>query len=102
MPFAKREGETSLTERTTQSSVTFLHDFALQGLDELQPPGTYLIETIEETIDSLSFLAYRRISTTITLPAVGTASLRRRVVTVDPKELAAALSRDAVAGNALK
>jgi hypothetical protein len=64
------------TERTTHSSVTFLHAFVLRDLDGMQPPGTYLIETVEEPLGTLSFLAYRRVSTTITLPAVGTASLR--------------------------
>lgn len=91
-----------MTERTTYSSVTFQHGFALEGVDELQPPGTYLIETTEETIDNLSFLAYRRISTTITLPAAGSPSLRTQVVTVDPEELAVALSRDASASNVKK
>jgi hypothetical protein len=58
----------------------------------MQPPGTYLIETVEELLGTLSFLAYRRVSTTITLPAVGAASLRRQVVTVDLDELRAALA----------
>jgi hypothetical protein len=84
------------TERTTHSSVTFLHAFVLRDLDGMQPPGTYLIETVEEPLGTLSFLAYRRVSTTITLPAVGTASLRRQVVTIDADELQAALAKDAV------
>jgi hypothetical protein len=45
----------------------------------------------------LSFLAYRRVSTTITLPAAGAASLRKQVVTIDPDELRAALAKDALA-----
>ncbi len=33
----------------------------------------------------------------MTLPAVGAASLRRQVVTIDPDELRAALAKDALA-----
>ena len=51
-------------------------------------------ETVEVTLDNLSFLAYRRVSTTIELPGVGAGSARRQVVTIDPLELDAALKRD--------
>lgn len=85
-----------MTERITRSSVTFLHDFVLRDMDGIQPPGTYLLETVEEPLGTLSFVAYRRISTTITLPAIGVASRRRQVVTIDPDELQAALAKDAL------
>ena len=84
-----------MPERTTQSSVTFLHPFLLVGLDGVQPAGTYTIETIEETLDDLSFVAYRRVSTNIIAPAVGTVTLQRQVVTIDPQDLEAAQRRDA-------
>jgi hypothetical protein len=86
-----------MTERITHSSVTFLHDFSLRDMDGVQPPGTYLIETVEEPLGTLSFVAYRRVSTTITLPAIGVSSLRKQVVTIDPNELQAALAKDALA-----
>jgi hypothetical protein len=86
----------TMTERITRSSVTFLHDFVLRDLDGIQPPGTYLIETVEEPLGTLSFVAYRRVSTTITVPPIGVASRRRQVVTIDPDELQAALARDAL------
>jgi hypothetical protein len=35
------------------------------------PAGTYRVQTVEVTLDNLSFLAYRRVSTTIELPRVG-------------------------------
>lgn len=84
-----------MPERTTHSSVTFLHPFSLVGLDGVQPAGTYTIEIVEETLDNLSFVAYRRVSTTIVLPAVGTATRQRQVVTIDPRDLEAAQKRDA-------
>src|SRR5688572_21238252 len=67
----KTIGWQMMTERITHSSVTFRHAFVLREVEGVQPPGTYLIETVEEPLDNLSFLAYRRVSTTITLPAVG-------------------------------
>jgi len=83
-----------MPERTTRAFVTFLQPFSLVDVDGLQPAGTYLVETVEQTLDDLSFVAYRRISTTITLPALGTATLRRQVITIDPNDLEAARSRD--------
>ena len=80
--------------RTTRSSVTFSRPFSLGDVDGIQPAGTYRVQTVDVSLDNLSFLAYRRISTTIELPAVGTASSRRQVITIDPLELEAALTRD--------
>ena len=80
--------------RTTRRSVTFLHPFSLPDIDEIQPAGTYRVQTVDVSLDNTSFHAYRRISTTIELPGVGTASSRRQVMTIDPLELEAALTRD--------
>lgn len=87
-----------MPERTTRAFVTFLQPFSLVDVDGLQPAGTYLVETVEQTLDDLSFVAYRRISTSITLPALGTATLRRQVITIDPNDLEAARHRDDRAG----
>jgi hypothetical protein len=46
-------------DRLTTHSVTFEHAFKLGG--ENLPAGLYTVEAREETIDELSFLAYRRI-----------------------------------------
>jgi hypothetical protein len=84
-----------MTERTTENLVTFRHPFALRDVVGMQPPGTYQVETVELAIDGLSFVAFRRISTTITLPAVGTLGARREFIEIDPADLAAAQQRDA-------
>jgi hypothetical protein len=76
-----------MTQRRTVSSLTFAEAFVLEAADGIQPPGTYLIETVEEPLDNLSFLGFRRISTTITLPAVDAATLSRQVVSITPQEL---------------
>ncbi len=80
--------------RTTRRSVTFAQPFSLSDIDGIQPAGTYRVQTVDVSLDNGSSLAYRRISTTIELPDVGAADLRRRVMTIDALELEAALMKD--------
>ena len=75
--------------------MTFLHPFELGGVDGEQPAGTYTIETTEEPLGDLSFIAYRRVSTTIILASGQFGAASRQVVTIDPVELRAARKRDA-------
>lgn len=84
-----------MPERTTLTTVTFLRPFSLTDVDGVQPAGTYTVETIDKTLDNLSFIAYRRVSTSIMLPAVGAVARQRQVIVIDPLELEAALKRDA-------
>lgn len=83
-------------ERTTHKSVTFLHPFALSGIDEKLEAGTYDVETCEELIEGLSFIAYRRVSTTIGLAASGYGYGARQVVAIDPLDLEVAQQIDAL------
>lgn len=91
-----------MRERTTHRSVTFLHPFSLVGIEGEQPAGTYAIETVEEPIDGLSFMAYRRVSTTIVLPSQANATRCRQVETIDPRDLEAAEKRDAARDEDMK
>jgi hypothetical protein len=84
-----------LPDRTTLTSATLLHPFSLTDIDGVQPAGTYTVETIDTTLDTLSFIAYRRVSTSIMLPAVGVVARQRQVIFIDPVELEAAEKRDA-------
>ena len=81
-------------ERTIETTVTFKHPFTLPVFDRPQPAGTYTLETTEEEIPDVSFSAFRRTSTMLHLPAVGTAGARSETVSVDPAELTAALAAD--------
>lgn len=54
--------------RTTTRTVTVTRPFELNGMDGMQPAGSYVVETDEELIDSLSFPVYRRTATWIHLP----------------------------------
>ena len=57
-------------QRTHGRTVIFLRPFALRGVDGVQPPGAYTVETEEELIEGLSFPAYRRKATVMLLPAL--------------------------------
>ena len=80
-----------MTVRTSRKSVTFTQPFSLTGFDEVQPAGTYTVETDEELLPGLSFPAYRRVATLIFLRSRGV----EEVVNIDPLELQAAQERDA-------
>ena len=84
-----------MNELITRKSVTFLHLFSLAGIDEILEPGTYIVETLEELIKGLSFVAYRRVSTTIVTAGKGYGQAVRQVITIDPRDLEAAQEHDA-------
>ncbi len=73
--------------RTTRETITFDHPFSLCAVEGMQPAGTYTVETDEDLIEGLSFLAYRRIATTIFLPLPYGGSGSVQAVRVDPREL---------------
>jgi hypothetical protein len=84
-----------MTVRTTSRTVTFTHPFNLSGVDEVQPAGTYTVETDEELLQTLSVPVYRRISTLMRLPARPTGPMLTQIVDINAVELAAVLARDA-------
>ena len=86
-------------ERTKHEQVIFLYPASIAGMDESLEPGTYTVETVEEPIDSLSFVAYRRVCTTIVLPSREHGGACRQLVTIDPHALAAAKKKDAELAN---
>jgi hypothetical protein len=88
-----------MTERLEHRTVTFAHPFVLKGADGTFPPGAYTVEETQQQLDGLSRIAYRRVSTTIALPASNTANVSRQLVEIDPEVLEAALARDAEATN---
>jgi hypothetical protein len=87
-----------MTERLSHKTVTFTHPFSLNGIEGTFPPGTYAIEVTHEQLNGLSFIAYRRVTTTIALPSSNTANISRQLVEIEPADLEAALARDAEAG----
>jgi hypothetical protein len=80
-----------MNTRTTTKMVTFWHPFHLDGIEGLQPPGHYTVDTDEQLIASSTRPAWRRVATTITLVRGGTAQAH----SVNPVDLESSLMRDA-------
>ncbi len=83
-----------MTIRTSKKTVTFNGPFALSGVDEILPAGAYIVETDEEPLEGISFLAYRRISTRLHLGGTPGSRVLDRVITINPTELDAAIKHD--------
>ena len=83
-----------MTVRTTESTVTFKHDFKLPHLGGSRPPGTYRLVVIDEEIPGPSFTAYRRAYTMLHVPALTVSTGKTQVFTVDKNDLEAALKID--------
>jgi hypothetical protein len=73
------------------ASAPLLH----QGAEDVQPAGTYIVETDEELLEGLSFPAYHRVSTSMILPVRGGGSGSYEVIRINPAELEQAQRRDA-------
>jgi hypothetical protein len=86
--------------RTRRETVTFARPFRLRGVDEAQPAGAYTVETDEEPIEGLSFMAYRRVATVIFLPLARGGAGSFQAVPVDPSVLEAAIAADKAAASA--
>ena len=64
-----------MTIRSRREAVTFKHPFRIRGVDRLLPAGTYAVITDEESIEGLSFAAFRRIATMILVPGATSSSV---------------------------
>jgi hypothetical protein len=80
-----------MTARTHTKTVTFMRPFVLGEIDEVLPPGDYEVETDEELIEGVSFLAYRRVSVRIHLPSPNGNPALTRTVVLSPGVLDATL-----------
>jgi hypothetical protein len=84
-----------MASRTTSKTVTFQRPFLLTGFEGVQAAGTYTVDTQEEQIASISFPAWKRVSTGIHLDRAGAIEC----VPIDPAELHEALMRDGAQEN---
>jgi hypothetical protein len=73
--------------RTPRKTLTFDQPFTLSGVDQQQPAGTYAVDTDEELLEGLSFVAYRRVATVIYVPLPHSPLGSLQAVSVDPQEL---------------
>lgn len=83
-----------MASRTTYTTVTFANPFSLSGFDRTQPAGSYTVRTEEELLEGLSFAAYGRTATEISLPVRGSGGGSQEVFPIGPQELERALAAD--------
>lgn len=81
-----------MTIRTTSQTIEFTRPFTVAGIGAQQPAGNYVIETDEEQIEAVSFLAYRRVSVRICLSPNRMHPGIVETATINPAEFEAALA----------
>ena len=91
----RTSADRTAANRITATTVTFARPFRLSGFDQPIPAGSYAVETEEELLPGLSFAAYRRVATWLTLPPRPGGNILAEIAQVDPAELDAALAQDA-------
>jgi hypothetical protein len=83
-----------MTTRTRRETAVFRRPFKMTGIDHLVPAGTYAVAMDEEMIEGLSFPAFRRVATTITVPAAPPNSAAMETITISSFDLAEAQRAD--------
>ncbi|NIZ01301.1 hypothetical protein [Thalassospira lucentensis] len=80
--------------RTTHTTVTFAHPFRLPGYETDFPAGTYGIDTTEDLIEGLSFMAYQRVSTDLHYRTEKGVPFVEKIFSIAPSALDAVLAKD--------
>jgi hypothetical protein len=83
-----------MTTRTRRETVVFQRPFRIAGIDHLVAAGTYDVVMDEEMIEGLSFPAFRRVATMITVPAAPPNSAAMETITINSFDLAEAQRAD--------
>jgi hypothetical protein len=83
-----------MVSRTTRTVVCFSSAFGLPDVDGPQPAGSYCVDHDEESIESVSRLAWRRVASFIYLPGIGQHGATQQMVPINPADLHAALEKD--------
>ena len=83
-----------MTMRSTRSTVTFSNRFTLPGYAGDLPAGDYEVLVEEELLQGLSFEAYRRTATYLTVRGRGRHAGRSELRAISDSDLKEALSRD--------
>lgn len=80
--------------RSTRTTVTFSHPFHLPGHQGDLPAGDYDVLAEDELLEGLSFQAYRRTGTYLSIHGTGARAGRTELREVAQKDLDLALIRD--------
>ncbi|WP_238987520.1 hypothetical protein [Roseovarius dicentrarchi] len=86
-----------MTMRSTRSTVKFSNPFTLPGYAGEMPAGDYEILIEEELLQGLSFEAYRRTATYLTVRGRGNHAGSTALRTISENDLKEALRRDQAA-----
>lgn len=81
-------------QRTRTINVHFDHAFRFGDMVAELPAGDYVVEIDEEQIAELSFVAFRHLATTMTVPVRSGALQGRQTMTIDRADLDRALLAD--------
>lgn len=84
----------AMVTRTTETAITFRRPFEPSVIDHPLPAGTYRVEFDEEEITGLSFLAFKRSSTLLHVPAVSAISDTHQVIRIELAEFDALIEAD--------
>ncbi len=84
-----------MNTRSIRSTVTFSNPFALPGYPDALPAGDYDLLAEEELLQGLTFEAYRRTATFLTVSGAGGQAGRTEMRSVSERDLKEALRRDA-------
>jgi hypothetical protein len=80
--------------RSTTSTVTFQHPFVLSGYTDELPAGDYDVTVHEELLEGLSFAAYRRTATFLTVRGRGRRAGRVELRSTSERDLETLLGLD--------
>jgi hypothetical protein len=80
--------------RTRRETVVFRRPFRMPGVDHLVAAGAYTVVIDEEMIEGLSFPAFRRVATTIAVPAAPPNSAAMETISITARDLAEAQRAD--------
>lgn len=84
-----------MAKRTTQVIARFSEPFELPGVDKPQPAGDYRIDHDEESVEGVSWIAWRRVGSFIHLPGIGVRSSTRQMAPIDAADLKGVIEKDA-------
>ncbi len=83
-----------MSTRSSSSLVTFSNPFSLSGYPDELPAGKYEVVVEEELLQGLSFEAYRRTGTYLTVQGKDSKPGRTEMRPIDPEDFELALKHD--------
>ncbi len=81
--------------RTVEEKITFSNPFKVPGQRQLVPAGVYRINIMQELLQGLSFIAYRRTAVALYIPDESSSSpSKERSIIYEPRDFEAMILKD--------